>query len=237
MRAPTIRILLASSLILTTTPIPAGAQFGFPGVPLPGVRRLPLPLPVPGRGLGRVFPILPFGRVHRTFGILGAVVIGGVILGRLSRRDGVEVTRRTRAVVDRDRDREVVETYQTKDGGNQVTITAAPVQRVSDIKDDPVLQQTADTAKKASAETEKSTSKNKKGKDSNSESKLESEFLKVDQLPPDTQCRKVTTQFEAKGKKGSKQQQAGADDDAKSKTANTSILCQTSGGEWKPASA
>ena len=63
---------------------------------------------------------MPFGRVHRTFGILGAVVVGGVILGRMSRQDGVEVTRRTRTVVDRDR--EVVETYQTKDGGNQVTV-------------------------------------------------------------------------------------------------------------------
>jgi hypothetical protein len=146
MRGTSIRLLLAASLIVAANPIPASAQFGFPGVRMPGIGRMPVPLPVPGRGFGRVFPIMPFGRVHRTFGILGAVVIGGVILGRMSRRDGVEVTRRTRAVVDRDRDREVVETYQTKDGGNQVTITAAPVQRVSDIKDDPVLKQTAVTA-------------------------------------------------------------------------------------------
>ena len=154
MRGTSIRLLLATSLIVAANPIPAAAQFGFPGVRMPGIGRMPLPLPVPGRGIGRVgiFPIMPFGRVHRTFGILGAVVVGGVILGRMSRQDGVEVTRRTRTVVDRDRDREVVETYQTKDGGNQVTITAAPVQRVSDIKDDPVLKQTADTAKQASAE-------------------------------------------------------------------------------------
>ena len=69
----------------------------------------------------------------------------------MSRRDGVEVTRRTKVVLDKDRDREVVDTYQTKDGGNRVTITAAPVQRISDIKDDPVLKQTADTAKQAGA--------------------------------------------------------------------------------------
>jgi hypothetical protein len=237
MRVPAIRLLLVSLLVLAVSPIPASAQFGFPGVRMPGVGRMPLPVPVPGRGMGRVgiFPVLPFGRVHRTFGILGAVVIGGVILGRMSRRDGVEVTRRTRAVVDRDRDREVVETYQTKDGGNQVTITAAPVQRVSDIKDDPVLKQTADTAKQASAEGE--SAKNKKTKGAQSDAGLQSEFLKVDQLPPDTQCRKVTTELEAKAKKGAKQQQAGGGDGAANKTSNTSILCQTTGGEWKPASA
>lgn len=241
MRGTSIRLLLATSLIVAANPLPAAAQFGFPGVRMPGIGRMPVPLPVPGRGLGRVgiLPIMPFGRVHRTFGILGAVVVGGVILGSMSRRDGVEVTRRTRTVVDRDRDREVVETYQTKDGGNQVTITAAPVQRVSDIKDDPVLKQTADTAKQASAESEKDTPKNKKAKskEAGSGAKLESEFLKVDQLPPDTQCRKVTTQLEVKGKKGDKQQQAGGENSAANKTSNTSILCQTTGGEWKPASA
>jgi hypothetical protein len=224
------RLLLACVLILAASPLPASAQFGFPG--LPGGGRGPLPLPLPGPGLpgpGRVLvgpgalPILPFGRAHRTFGIIGAVAVGAVILGRMSQRDGVEVTRRTRVVLDRDRDREVVETYQTKDGGNRVTITAAPVQRVSDIKDDPALKQTADTAKQAAA-----------GKQANKGSKettsLDSEFLKVDQLPPDTQCRKVTTEMENKtAKKGAKQL-------SDSKSSNTSILCQTSGGQWKPAS-
>src|SRR6185295_2448190 len=123
------------------------------GLPGGGGFRAPLPFPGPGRGLGRgIFPVLPFGRVHRAFGIIGAVAVGSIILGRMSRRDGVEVTRRTKVVLDKDRDQEVIDTYQTKDGGNRVTITAAPVQRVSDIKDDPVLKQTADTARQAGAE-------------------------------------------------------------------------------------
>jgi hypothetical protein len=220
MRAPLLRMLLAAALLLASGPIPASAQFGFPGVP--GMRRI-MPVPVPGRGLGRaLFPAMPFGRMHRTFGIIGAVVVGGVILNRLSRRDGMEVTRRTRAMLDRDRDREVVETYQTKDGGNRVTITAAPAQRVSDIKDDPLLKQTADTAQQASAEAQKQA----KGK---KDVKLESEFLKVDALPPDTQCRKVTTELEVAPKKGTKETS-----DAKS--SNSSILCEKSAGDWKPAS-
>jgi hypothetical protein len=230
-----MRLLLASSLILAMDPLPASAQFGFPGLPgggLPGMRRGPLPLPVPGPGLGRgLFPVLPFGRVHRTFGIIGAVAVGAIILGRMSRRDGVEVTRRTKVVLDRDRDREVVETYRTRDGGDRVTITAAPVQHVSDLKDDPVLKQTAETAKQASSENPGGKSEKRAAKGKNATTSLDNEFVKVDQLPPDTQCRKVTTELEAKpGKKGSKQ----ASD---SKSSNTSILCQTSGGEWKPASA
>ena len=236
MRAPAIRLLLASSLILATSPLPASAQFGLPGLPGGGGFRTPLPFTGPGRVLGRgLFPVLPFGRVHRAFGIIGAVAVGTIILGRLSHRDGVEVTRRTKVVLDRDRDREVVETYQTRDGSNNVTITAAPVQRVSDIKDDPVLKQTADTAKQASAEKQTAKSNKKEGTTS-----LESEFVKVDTLPPDAQCRKVTTELEMKaaGKKGPKQQQAvDKQQTADNKSSNTSILCQTSGGEWKPASA
>jgi hypothetical protein len=233
MRAPAIRLLLVSSLILAAGPLPATAQFGLPGLPMPGMRKVPLPLPVPGPGPGRilgpgVFPIMPFGRVHRSFGIIGAVVVGGVILSRMSHRDGVEVTRRTRVVLDRDRERQVVEKYQTKDGGNQVTITAAPVQRVDDLKDDPVLKQTAETAQKANAENQKQAA----GKGKKKDAPIESEFVKIDQLAPDAQCRKVTTEFEAKPKKGVKQA-----DDPNSKSSTTAILCQTPGGQWKPASA
>jgi hypothetical protein len=224
MRAPVLRAMLVS-LLTVTAPLPALAQFGFPGLPVPGMRRapLPLPLPVPGRGIGiGVFPILPFGRIHRTFGIIGAVAVGSIILGRMSRRDGVEVTRRTKVMLDKDREREVVETYRTQDGGNSVTITAAPVQRVSDIRDDPVLKQTAETAKAAGADKQAS-----KGKKTNT---LESEFVKVDQLPEDANCRKVTTELELKTPPKTAQQ---ASDN---KSSNTSILCQTAGGAWKPAS-
>ena len=99
---------------------------------------------------------------------------------------------------------------------------------MSDIKDDPVLRQTAETAEKATAENKKQSSASTKSKKEGTTS-LDSEFVKVDQLPPDTQCRKVTTELEAKPKKGAKQT-------ADAKSSNTSILCRTSSGEWKPAS-
>ena len=129
MRAPVLRMFVASSLILTLTPWPASAQFG-----LPRIGRV-LHLPGPGRILNRG---MHFGKFRRTFGIIGAVAVGGVILGRLSRRDGAEVTRRTRVVLDKDPNQEVFDTYKTTDGNKQVTITAGPAQKVADIKDDPV---------------------------------------------------------------------------------------------------
>ena len=95
-----------------------------------------------------------FGKFRRTFGIIGAVAVGGVILGRLSRRDGAEVTRRTRVALDKDPNQEVIDTYKTTDGNKQVTITAGPAQKVSDIKDDPVLRTTADTIQQTSGATD-----------------------------------------------------------------------------------
>ena len=74
MRAPVLRLLLASSLVLAATPWPASAQFGLPG--LPRVGRV-LPLPGPGRILGRGLPGMHFGKFRRTFGIIGAVAVGG----------------------------------------------------------------------------------------------------------------------------------------------------------------
>lgn len=212
LRMPVLRMLVASSLILAIAPWPASAQFGLPG--LPRIGRVPLPLPGPGRILNRG---LHFGKFRRTFGIIGAVAVGGVILGRLSRRDGVEVTRRTRVVLDKDPNQEVIDTYKTTDGNKQVTITAGPAQNVSDIKDDPALRTTADTIQQTNSET---AGKNK------ADAKPDTDVVHIDQLPADAQCRKVTTEMETKsgGKK------------ADSKSTNVSILCQT-GGEWKPASA
>ena len=219
MRAPLLRMLIASALIVATTPWPASAQFGLPGLPRVGR----LPLPGPGRILNRGLPGMHFGKFRRAFGIIGVVAVGGVILGRLSRRDGVEVTRRTRVALDRSPDQEVIDTYRTTDGNKQVTITAAPAQKVSDIKDDPVLRKTADTIQQSSGEVD---GKNK------AEVKPDADVVRIDQLPEDAQCRKVTTEMEIKS--GGRKGQAKTDK-ADSKSTNVSILCQM-GGEWKPAS-
>jgi hypothetical protein len=222
MRAPVLRMFVASSLILTLTPWPASAQFG-----LPRIGRV-LHLPGPGRILNRG---MHFGKFRRTFGIIGAVAVGGVILGRLSRRDGAEVTRRTRVVLDKDPNQEVFDTYKTTDGNKQVTITAGPAQKLADIKDDPVLRTTADTMQQTSGDIDNKVADGKTRPDAKSktENKADGEVVRIDQLPVDAQCRKVTTEMEVKsnGKK--------AESKADSKTTNVSILCQM-GGEWKPAS-
>jgi hypothetical protein len=224
MRPPVLRSLIASSLILPIIPSPAGAQFGLPG--LPRVGRV-LHLPGPGRILGRG---LHFGKFRRAFGVIGAVAVGGVILGRLSRRDGVEVTRRTRVVLDKDPNQEVSDTYKTTDGNKQVTITAGPSQKAADFKDDPVLRTTADTMQETSGDVDNKIAENKSKSDTKkAESKPDGDVVRIDQVPADAQCRKVTTEMEAKsaGKKAASKED--------SKTTNVSILCQM-GGEWKPAS-
>jgi hypothetical protein len=218
MRAPSLRLLLASSLVLAATPWPANAQFGLPGMPRVG--RI-LPLPGPGRVLGRGLPGLPFGKFRRAFGIIGAVAVGSVILGRLSRRDGAEVTRRTRVALDKSPDQEVTDTYQTSNGNAQVTITAGPAQKAAGFKGDPVLRQTADAIQQ-SGDDSASTGK--------AAAKPMNDVLRIDEIPEDTQCRKVTTEMETKsgGRKGESK--------TDSKTTNVSILCQL-GADWKPASA
>ena len=228
MRAPLLRVLLASALMVASTPWPASAQFGLPG--LPRIGRVPLPIPGPGRihrGRG-----LHFGKFRRAFGIIGAVAVGGVILGRLSRRDGAEVTRRTRVALDRDPNQEVVDTYKTTDGSKQVTITAGPAQKASDLKDDPALRTTADTIQQTGSETDGKMAQGNSGSDgkNKADAKPDADVVRIDQVPADAQCRKVTTEMEVKA--GGKKTEAKAD----SKTSNVSILCQM-GGEWKPASA
>jgi hypothetical protein len=44
-----VRLLLACGLILAASPLPASAQFGFPGLPGGGRGGLPLPLPGPAQ--------------------------------------------------------------------------------------------------------------------------------------------------------------------------------------------
>jgi hypothetical protein len=224
MRTPVRKLLLAACFLLAAAPIPASAQFGLPGMPRVG--RVPLPLPGPGRILRRgplALPGMHFGKFRRAFGVLGAVVVGSVILGRLNRREGAEVTRRTKVVLERDPDQEVQDTYRTPDGSKEVTITAGPTQKAATFKDDPVLQATADSLQQASD------SDSGKGK-AKSDTLQANEVVKVNELPEDANCRKVTTEMELKST-GKKKAEPTAD----SKTTNVAILCHAA-GEWKPAS-
>jgi hypothetical protein len=224
MRMPALRLLLAASFLLAAVPMPASAQFGLPGMPRVG--RMPLPVPGPGRILRRgplALPGMHFGKFRRAFGVLGAVVVGSVILTRLNRREGAEVTRRTKVVLDKDPDQQVRDIYRTPDGSKEVTITAGPTQKVSTFKDDPVLQATADSLQQAS---ESDTSKGK----AKSDTLQPNEVVKVGELPEDAGCRKVTTEMELKST-GKKKAEPTGD----SKTTNVAILCHAA-GEWKPAS-
>jgi hypothetical protein len=205
--------------MVAAVPWPAGAQFGLPGMPRVG--RVPLPVPGASPHMFRVLPGMHFGKFRRAFGIIGAVAVGSVILGRLSRREGAEVTRRTRVVLDRDPNQEVVDTYRTADGSKEVTITAGPAQRMTDFKDDPALRQTAEVVQQGNEPAAKGRSR--------SEIKAESDVVKLDQLPEDAQCRKVTTEMEIKSARKK------AEPTADSKAANVSILCHV-GDDWKPAS-
>lgn len=224
MPACMLRVVVAASLLLASCPLPAAAQLGLPGMPRVG--RVPLPLPGGPGPAFRVLPGMHFGKFRRTFGIIGAIAVGSVILHRLSRREGAEVTRRTRVVLDRDPNQEVTDVYRTPDGSKQVTITAGPTQKAASFRDDPALQATAESLQQgSSAESGKS-----KGR---SDTLSVSEVVKVDQLPEDASCRKVTMEMEVKstGKAKKKAEQPAGD----SKTTNISVLCNT-GGEWKPAS-
>jgi len=203
------RGLLAASLVLATTltPLPSEAQFGFRKLPRLGPRVLvgPSLRVFPGRG---VFGIHKFGRV---LGIAAAVVVGGVILSRLSKNERVEVGRRSKVVVYKDPDQRVSDTYES--GNKQVTITAEPSQKIADIKDDPALQQTAEQLKPEG--------KNEKPAEG---------AVKISELAPDTQCRKVTTELQVKPAKNKEPK-------PEDKSSNVSIHCKTPDGEWKPASA
>lgn len=210
-----VRMLVVCALLAATT-LPARAQFG-----LPGIRKLPFS--APGRVLPRVLSprilpgVLAYGKFRRAFGVVAVVAVGSVILGRLHERDRREVARRAKVTLERDPQDRVVDTYTTKDGSRQVTITAHPTQTVGDIKDDPILKQTTASAQEGAT------------KEQNTDT------VKVADLPPDTQCRKVTTEYELKTppKKNAQTSNTQTGDD---KSANTSILCRTSATEWKPAS-
>jgi hypothetical protein len=191
MRVSFLGALTVPLLILATAPTPARAQFGLPGG-LPRIDRLP----VPDRLFRRALPHVHFHKFRRKFGLFGAVGVGSVILGRLSVRDGEEVTRRSRVVLDKSSEEEVTDTYRSKDGAGQITITAGPVRKASDLKDDPALRTTADTVRQANEAEGKSKSKGK-GK-GDSETGAQVNVVSIGSLPADTSCRRLTTAMEGK---------------------------------------
>lgn len=223
-----LALTVAACLVTGLGATAAQAQFGLPGVPtprglpLPGVgvpgARMPVPLPLPGlygrNGLGR------------TLGIIGAVTVGAIILHKLSVNDRREVARRARVVVERDPDQRVVDTYRSKDGRHEVTMTAEPVQKAGDFVDDPALQKMSEI-KQDNIATAKTTGKGKGPE-------AEDEVIRLTELPPDSSCRRVTTAYEGKAQPAKGQAK---DQVTETKQSNVSIMCQTQAGAWKPAGA
>lgn len=243
-------VLLAASVAVTSLPPPADAQFGIRRTLKKVVRTPARILPraaVPIIG-GAVLLGSPF---RKAFGVVAAVAVGVVIFEHLSRHERREVARRAKVVVAKDPDQRVSDTYTSKDGKKQVTIVAEPTQKASDLKNDPAILVAADTVVAPDAGSTSppsgfaAESSNKgtatdappaatppaEGKPAAPAAKpvTDEEVVRIGEIPPDTQCRKVTTELELRKKKG----QADADE----KSTNTAIFCQTAPGDWKPASA
>lgn len=242
-------LFLAASVAVTTLPPPADAQFGirraFKKVVRAPVRVLPrVAAPVIGGA------ILFGGPFRSAFGVVAAVAIGAVIFESLSRHERREVARRAKVVVAKDPEQRVTDTYTSKDGKKQVTIVAEPTQKAADLKNDPAILVAADKVvspdgKGATPPTgfaaDASGSPNatdapptaappadKKPEAPAAKPVADEEVVRISEIPPDTQCRKVTTELELRKKKG----QETADE----KNSNTAIFCQTAPGQWKPAS-
>jgi hypothetical protein len=243
-------VFLAASVAITTIPPPpAEAQFGirrtFKKVVRAPARILPRAI-VPLAG-GAIL----FGGPFRTaFGVVAAVAIGAVIFEALTKPERREVARRAKVVVAKDPEQRVSDTYTSKDGKRQVTIVAEPMQKASDLKNDPAILVVSDKvvgpdAKGAgapsanlAADTSKATDAAPPATPPPADAKapappakpvVDEEVVRIGEIPPDTQCRKVTTELEIRKKKG----QETADE----KNSNTAIFCQTAPGDWKPASA
>lgn len=225
-------IALSAGLVASSAVPMAQAQFGLPGIPSP--RGVPLPgVRVPGPGVPGVGVPIPLPGVYgrnglgRTLGIIGAVAVGAVILHKLSVNDRREVARRARVVVERDQDQRIVDSYRSKDGRHEVTMTAEPVQKASDFVDDPALQKMSEVPRDNLA-TAKGSAK--------TQQQPEDEVIRLTELPPDSTCRKITTEYESKVKpaaaKGQTKEAVG-----ETKQTNVSIMCQTQAGAWKPAGA
>lgn len=242
-------VFLAASVGLTSLPPPADAQFG--------VRRtLKKVVRAPARVLPRVAApvvggvILFGGPFRRAFGVVAAVAVGAVIFEHLSRQERREVARRARTVVDKDPDERAIDSFTSKDGRKQVTIVAEPTQSASDLKDDPAILVAADTVVAPEAGAGAAPPSGLASDASRTTTATDApptlppaaakpvpavkpaadeEVVRIGEIPPDTQCRKVTTELELRKKKGQKT--------ADEKSSNTAIFCQTAPGKWKPASA
>ncbi len=226
-----IAALLCAGLVLVPGIEAANAQFGFPGVPGP---RIGVPLPVPGVRVGPGIGVpLPLPGIYgprglgRTLGIIGAVAVGAVILHKLSVQDRREVARRAKVVVEKDQNERVVDTYKSKDGRHQVTMTAEPVQNASEFVEDPALQKVAEASADASAPKTAGTSAAGESKD----------VVNIKQLPSDSPCRRVTTEYEASTPANAKGKAQAQPTVQEARQSNVSIMCQTQGGTWKPAGA
>ncbi len=235
-------VFLAASVAITSLPPPADAQFGirrtFKNVVRAPARILPrAAIPLAG---GAIL----FGGPFRTaFGVVAAVAVGAVIFEALTTHERREVARRAKVVVAKDPEQRVSDTYTSKDGKKQVTIVAEPMQKASDLKNDPAILVAADKvvapdAKGGDTNLASDTSKatdaapppaDQKASQPAAKPVVDEEVVKIAEIPPDTQCRKVTTELQLRKKKG----QEAADET----NSNTAIFCQTAPGKWKPAAA
>ncbi|HEX2843240.1 hypothetical protein [Hyphomicrobium sp.] len=244
-------VFLAASVAVTSLPPPADAQFGIRRT-FKNVVRAPARI-LPRAAIPLAGGVILFGGPFRTaFGVVAAVAVGAVIFEALTRNERREVARRAKVVVAKDPEQRVSDTYTSKDGKKQVTIVAEPMQKASDLKNDPAILVAADkvvapggngTATPGSgdtnlaSDTSKATDAAPAPVSPTSDQKtaqpakpvVDEEVVKIAEIPPDTQCRKVTTELQLRKKKG----QEAADET----NSNTAIFCQTAPGQWKPAAA
>lgn len=239
--------LAAAVTVVTVPPPPAEAQFGIRRVFKKVVR-------APARIITAPLRVLPrAGGVFRSaFGVVAAVAVGAVIFNRLPRGERREVARRSKVVVAQDPDQRVADTFTSKDGKRQVTIVAEPMQTAADLRNDPAILVASDTviappvkndgppsaSSEAKVATDTATDAGPKTAPPADTKKpdlpavkpvADADLVRMSEIPPDTQCRKVTTELEIRKKKGQ--------ETADQKDANTAIFCQTAPGEWKPAQA
>lgn len=239
-------VVLAASVAVTSIPPPAEAQFGIKRA-FKKVVRAPARI-LPRAAVPLAGGVILFGGPFRSaFGVIAAVAVGAVIFEALTTHERREVARRSRVVVAKDPDQRVTDTYTSKDGKKQVTIVAEPTQKASDLKNDPAILVAADTVvapETRAAPPSGLASDSSKATDAPPPALppdtkpaatapavkpvVDEEVVRISEVPPDTQCRKVTTELELRKKKG----QETADE----KKTNTAVFCQTAPGEWKPAS-